>query len=330
MSVANIDRFKRTLSELFMFDRADLDFGIYRIMNAKRAEIVRFLDEDLLPQVRTELDKVDSGDRVTLEADLARWMRTLTEAGADPESTPKVQELRARLAATIDVGDVQDRIFSRLADFFARYYKDGDYLPLRRYREGVYALPYEGEEVKLFWANADQYYIKSGEYFRDYAFRLDDGRRVHFKLVSADTDQNNNKPDNDDKRCFILTDDAPVTEDGEELVVRFEYRADPEKRKQAALNAATAALVLADTASNPWRAALAKKEPTYLIKNLGAGILRPRSRGRVTERGYVGRPRPEWGHGPRGTAHFGPAAQRDRGASGRDRDATGREPTPAR
>ncbi len=97
-----------------MFDRADLDFGIYRIMNAKRAEIVRFLDEDLLPQVRTELDKVDSGDRVTLEADLARWMRTLTEAGADPESTPKVQELRARLAATIDVGDVQDRIFSRL------------------------------------------------------------------------------------------------------------------------------------------------------------------------------------------------------------------------
>lgn len=262
MPTANVDRFKKTLSELFMFDRADLDFGIYRIMNAKRDEITRFLDQDLLPQVRAELDKLGSNDRATLEADLQKLVQQYRDDGFDPESSLKVQDLRKALAKTADPDDVQDRIFSRLADFFARYYKDGDYLSLRRYREGVYALPYEGEEVKLYWANADQYYIKSGESFRDYAFRLDDGRRVHFKLVSADTEQNNNKPDNGNERRFILTNEDPVSEDSGELVLRFEYRTDPEKRKQAVLNAAAALRILTDGASNAWRAALAKKEPT--------------------------------------------------------------------
>ena len=54
--------------------------------------------------------------------------------------------------------------------------------------------PMRGEEVKLHWANADQYYIKTTEYFRDYTFKLADDRRVHFRLAEADTELNNNKP----------------------------------------------------------------------------------------------------------------------------------------
>ena len=42
--------------------------------------------------------------------------------------------------------------------------RDGDFLSLCRYKEGVYALLDEGEEVKLRWANADQYYIESGQF----------------------------------------------------------------------------------------------------------------------------------------------------------------------
>jgi adenine-specific DNA-methyltransferase len=49
MQSAAYEEFRRLLAELFMFDQADLDFGIYRIMNAKRDEINRFLDSDLLP-----------------------------------------------------------------------------------------------------------------------------------------------------------------------------------------------------------------------------------------------------------------------------------------
>ena len=38
------------LKELFQLDQPDLDFGLYRIMHAKSAEITQFLEKDLLPQ----------------------------------------------------------------------------------------------------------------------------------------------------------------------------------------------------------------------------------------------------------------------------------------
>lgn len=40
----------KTLRTVFEMDKADLDFGIYRILNQKREEITRFLEKDLLPQ----------------------------------------------------------------------------------------------------------------------------------------------------------------------------------------------------------------------------------------------------------------------------------------
>ena len=40
-------KFQQLQRELFQFDCADLDFGIYRIMNFKRAIIERFISEDL-------------------------------------------------------------------------------------------------------------------------------------------------------------------------------------------------------------------------------------------------------------------------------------------
>ena len=55
----------------------------------------------------------------------------------------------------------------------------------------------------LHWANKDQYYIKSGEQFTNYAFKLDDGRSVRFRLVTADTAKDNRK-DNEENRCFML------------------------------------------------------------------------------------------------------------------------------
>lgn len=37
------DQLIAKLKEMFQMDQADLDFGIYRIMNAKRDEVERFL-----------------------------------------------------------------------------------------------------------------------------------------------------------------------------------------------------------------------------------------------------------------------------------------------
>ena len=69
------------------------------------------------------------------------------------------------------------RVYEHLFSFFRRYYSEGDFLAKRVYKPGVYAIPYEGEEVTLHWANKDQYYIKTSEYLRDYAFRLRARRR---------------------------------------------------------------------------------------------------------------------------------------------------------
>jgi adenine-specific DNA-methyltransferase len=48
------EKLKTLLMELFQLDQPDLDFGLYRIMHAKSAEVTQFLDRDLLPQVKKE------------------------------------------------------------------------------------------------------------------------------------------------------------------------------------------------------------------------------------------------------------------------------------
>src|SRR6185369_9248233 len=102
MGESNLSRFKALLAELFMFDQADLDFGIYRIMNTKRDEITRFLDNDLLPQVRETLAALESGDRSQIEAELTKAIQQTNELGVDPDTSTKVKLLREELGATPD------------------------------------------------------------------------------------------------------------------------------------------------------------------------------------------------------------------------------------
>src|ERR1700722_1478530 len=101
------EKFKNLLAELFMFDQADLDFGIYRIMNAKRDEITKFLDRDLLPQVREALGEMEQADRAAVEAELAKAIEQAKALGADPESLPKVKELRQLLAQMTDIEELE-------------------------------------------------------------------------------------------------------------------------------------------------------------------------------------------------------------------------------
>lgn len=262
MAETKLQKFRNLLAELFMFDAADLDFGIYRIMNAKRDEISKFLDNDLLPQVRETLAELQTADRSGLEAELHEAIQQAKGLGVDPETTAKVKELRAQLAGTPDVAALENEVFSDLSNFFSRYYKEGDFLSLPRYKEGVYAIPYEGEEVKLHWANHDQYYIKTSEYFKDYTFKLTDGRRVHFKIVNADTEQDNKKAAAGKERRFILAKENAIWEENGELIISFIYEADPEKRKQSKLNKKAAEKAFGTKAISGWLAALKKPEPT--------------------------------------------------------------------
>ena len=227
------DKLLALLKELFQLDRPDLDFGFYRIMHAKSAEITKFLEQDLLPQVREALSQYQSADRAVLERELADALRSAEALGVNPDDSTTVKDLRARLDHAVDVNTLEAEVYDHLYGFFRRYYSDGDFISKRVYKPGVYAIPYEGEEVKLHWANADQYYIKTDEYLRDYAFRLRPGEsdpmRVRFQLVAATEGEHGTlKPSAAKKRVFMLrATDFIAEQDGEqgkELVLNFEYR----------------------------------------------------------------------------------------------------------
>lgn len=257
---SNYEKLRALLRELFQMDQADLDFGLYRIMNAKRDEIERFLEHDLLPQVKAELARHVSVDSGAKKSELDETIANAKKLGVDPDKVPRVLELRDALKQGTDLESLENEVFSHLYNFFRRYYHQGDFLSLRRYKEGVYAIPYEGEEVKLYWANHDQYYIKSSEYLRNYTFKLRDNRRVTFKVVAADAEADNNKPQSGKERRFVIVDSDAVTVEGSELSVRFRY--EPDERKQADLNAAAVSAVLGNANLTDWLTALSDARPT--------------------------------------------------------------------
>ncbi len=219
----NYIKLKEKLLELFMLDQPELDFGIYRIMNSKRQEIIQFLDNDLLPQVKTAFAQYRDADKSKIETDIQKAIQQAQELGVDPESSPKVKELRAKIIESVDLAALEEEVYSDLYNFFRRYYKEGDFLSLRRYKEGVYAIPYEGEEVKLYWANHDQYYIKTSEYLRDYTFNLPNGKKVHFKLTEADIEKDNRKANGNQERLFVLAETDFADEENGQLIIRFAY-----------------------------------------------------------------------------------------------------------
>ena len=142
-----------------------------------------------------------------------------------------------------------NNVYNHLYTFFSRYCDQGDFISQRRYKGDTYAIPYAGEEVMLHWANKDQYYTKSGESFSNYAFTLENGKKVQFRLVEADTAKDNRK-DNEQARVFALiepqiktetdengdeiqTDIRPIEENGDLLTIRFEYKSVNKKEKQS-------------------------------------------------------------------------------------------------
>lgn len=287
------------LREIFQIDRPELDFGVYRILNARADEINHYLSTRLKERVAEALASGAAANVEAQQRELEEAIKSAQSLGADPDALPKVRDLKAAIAAaSTGASEHEDAVFSHLLAFFSRYYDKGDFISQRRYKGDTYAIPYSGEEVVLHWANSDQYYTKSGEAFSNYAFKLEDDRKVQFRLVAADTAKDNRK-DNDKERRFALAEARTVTridEDGEEyeddivpiaeedgdLVIRFEYRVFPPKTKQEDLVDQAVAAVLdheavkarwsavavrAPTDKNPQRTLLEKHLTTYTQKN---------------------------------------------------------------
>jgi len=180
----NIEKLKRLLSELFQFESSDLDFGIYRIINQKQTIIRKYIDKELVESISQQCEDINATSEETAE------------------------------------------IFDHIYQFFSRYYDKGDYMPLHRHslRDKNYAVPWNGDEVVLHWANKDQYYIKTGGNFKDFIFHDEENKfRIHFTIVDSQEPPNNVKQED---HYFILSAGAEAVgydDSAKELTCRFTY-----------------------------------------------------------------------------------------------------------
>ncbi|MFN7668564.1 MAG: hypothetical protein ACK5OT_08590, partial [Burkholderiales bacterium] len=82
------------LREIFQIDRPELDFGIYRILNARAGEINDYLQNRLAEKVQQALSSGNLAQREQVARELKEKQAQYQADGIDPDTVPKVQELR--------------------------------------------------------------------------------------------------------------------------------------------------------------------------------------------------------------------------------------------
>ncbi|MGP9674630.1 MULTISPECIES: site-specific DNA-methyltransferase [unclassified Halomonas] len=254
------ERFIKLLHELFQLDKPELDFGLYRIMHAKSDQLSRFIREDLAQAIEDAFAKQGEQQLSAMRHDIDEKRKQAEELGApDPDSAPAVKQARAAYHVAKQEQSASVDIYDHLYRFFSRYYDKGDFMSRRHHvaendsRAAPYAVPYDGREVYLHWANKDQYYVKSSETLANFTFNLnealktlqgsaaqtglafdstDAALKVHCRVVDA-TEGEHNDVKESTERFFIIHHDEPIRLDGADLVLQFEYRPDPEKTGQS-------------------------------------------------------------------------------------------------
>jgi len=231
-----LEKFKELLKDIFQFESSDLDFGIYRILNYKQKEVKEFVDQKLPQIIENAFQKHKKNlsedihqqyERVRREIIRTLGNNAFTPTGelnplyADTNIGQEYLRIKEQKELLEKLQEIKEQVYNDLYSFFSRFYEDGDFIPQYRYsKEPKYSIPYNGEEVKLYWANADQYYIKTGILFRDYTFKAGD-KKVIFRTASAREEINSNKAT---KQRYFVLDEEPVQTDQDNLIVRFQYR----------------------------------------------------------------------------------------------------------
>lgn len=253
------ENLKALLRELFQLDNTDLDFGIYRILNIKSKEVEQFINEELDKKIEEVKSKILERESVDLQAELVAAKKELTEKFQIDftnaiEAEKKIEQYKQlalplfnepykKLVTTQDKlnalrvsEDTEKSIYNELHRFFERYYEGGDFISKPRSGANNYMIPYNGEEVKLYWANYDQYYIKTGENFKNYIFNngstnVATAITVEFKILDADTAQNNNKEEKG--RLFVPDENYFEWIAAErKLQIKFRYKVPSAEQKQ--------------------------------------------------------------------------------------------------
>ena len=237
---SSLQKLQHLLRRLFRLDEPrDLDFGIYRVINLKRERLSEYVDNKLPTKVAEILKESGGEIRQAKTDELQRsrdWaVEVLGPRGLDADGkltdpafaqTPAGENyLRAQQDALHlkPAEKMQEEIYDHLASFFARYEcGGGDIVPQRRHSvQNQYALPHNGEEVMLHWANRDQYYIKTAALHSGVAFKAD-GKRFRFQISETqDIPRDNNK----DGRFLLPQIAKAAKNESGDIVVPFVFRA---------------------------------------------------------------------------------------------------------
>lgn len=248
---------------------------MYRILHARSAQIKAFIDTELGSEIDAHFaEQSQSNAHDSLEAARVKVAETLGEDAFLPTGELKPEYRGTKVGKEFELAQQQARdgggvladdaqVYEHLYRFFSRYYDKGDFMSKRYFvaendsRAAPYAVPYDGREVMLHWANKDQYYIKSSEALSNFTFDLSTAQakeqgqqsgfdfqpaqasplKVHFRLAAAAEGEHNNVKEGQE-RFFIIHDSQAlqleVNDQGQtELVVQFDYRPDTEKSGQA-------------------------------------------------------------------------------------------------
>ncbi|MBA2861826.1 site-specific DNA-methyltransferase [Methanococcus maripaludis] len=227
-----LTQMQAVLRNLFQFEESDLDFGIYRIINIKRNEIKKFIEEDLINIIQLQMKSVEDTKEIEkkidelksqLEGVFGKKIDAIVKLHGDTDGVKNYLGLQKLLNQSKNENSIEEGIYEDIINFFSRYYDSGDFISKRRYsKSNKYAIPYNGEEVYLYWANNDQYYIKTSENFLNYSFKLG-SLSVNFEISSEDTEVEQNNVKSSDKKFFIFN-NLEYNQDSKELTVTFGYR----------------------------------------------------------------------------------------------------------
>ncbi|MEM4134495.1 MAG: hypothetical protein QXV73_04795 [Candidatus Micrarchaeia archaeon] len=183
----NFEELQQKLKDILLPTISDnLNKGIYNFLNYKKQKIKEFIENQLKEKVEEVFSEYKLDDKD------------------------------------------KNEVFEMIYEFLSRYFKEGELIPLyyspsKNYN--YYIPSYNKEDVKLFWLNQEQYYVKTYLYLKDYSFKVKD-YNIYFNIVDFENtgDINIIKKNN----VFILTNlETPknsIIKNDKTLIINFSYR----------------------------------------------------------------------------------------------------------
>ena len=89
--MSSFDALVGKLREIFQIDRPELDFGVYRILNARAGEINDYLSNRLKAQVEVALASGSVANSQAQQRELDDAIKAATALGENPEEMKRVK-----------------------------------------------------------------------------------------------------------------------------------------------------------------------------------------------------------------------------------------------